>query len=207
MLPDHWLWYPFETDPFFSFHHVNAWEEGEELVMDLNAYDDASIVEHYYLRELEKPDVALPVGTLRRYRMNLRTKQISSTTVSDACIELPRIDYNRYNTKGDYQYTYGISLHPEHPVGIYNCLVKINSKTGASTYWYSEGCHPGEPCFIPSPGSKNDEDGVLLSIVLDTKKGNSFLMLLDAGKMQEIARATVPEPVVFGFHGEYFPLI
>jgi carotenoid cleavage dioxygenase-like enzyme len=195
----------FETDPFFSFHHINAWEEGDELVMDINAYDDASIVEHYYLRELEKPDVNLPIGTVRRFRMNLRTKRISSNLVSDACIELPRIDYDRYNTDGNYGFTYGISLHPEKRVGFYNSLVKINTKTGQSTYWHSDGCYPGEPCFIPSPGIKSDQEGVLLSIVLDTNNGNSFLMLLDAITMQEVARAVVPEPVVFGFHAEYFP--
>jgi carotenoid cleavage dioxygenase-like enzyme len=83
--------------------------------------------------------------------------------------------------------------------------VKINTQTGDSTYWHSEGCHPGEPFFIPSPDSKDDQDGILLSIVLDTLHGNSFLMLLDANTMQEIARATVPEPVVYGFHGEFFP--
>ena len=41
--------------------------------------------------------------------------------------------------------------------------------------------------------------------MLDTNNGNSFLMLLDALTMQEVARAVVPEPVVFGFHAEYFP--
>ena len=86
----------------------------------------------------------------------------------------------------------------------YNSLVKINTQNGDATYWHSEGCHPGEPCFIPSPDSKDDQDGILLSIVLDTLHGNSFLMLLDASTMQEIARATVPEPVVFGFHGKFF---
>jgi carotenoid cleavage dioxygenase-like enzyme len=45
---------------------------------------------------------------------------------------------------------------------------------------------------------------VLLSIVLDAKKKNSFLLLLDAGSMTEIARAAVPEAIVYGFHAEFF---
>jgi carotenoid cleavage dioxygenase-like enzyme len=194
----------FETDPFFSFHHVNAWEEGDELVMDLNAYDDASIVEKYYLKELEKPGNQLPFGKLKRYRLNLRSRKHSYITVSDACIELPRIDYQRYNTNGDYGFTYGVSLHPFHAVGFYNSIVKINTKTGDNTYWSEEGCFPGEPVFAARPGSRNDEEGVLLSIVLDSKKRNSFLLVLDAGTMNEIARATVPEAIVYGFHAEFF---
>lgn len=194
----------FITEAFFSFHHVNAWEEGEELIMDINAYDDASIIQKYYLKELEKEDAELPTGTLRRYRFNLRTKKYNAETVSTACIELPRIDYNRYNTNGNYNFTYGVSVHPLHPTGFYNSIVKINSKTGDAYYWREEGCYPGEPFFQPSPKSKTDEDGVLISIVLDAAKQNSFLLFLDAVTMQEIARAVLPEPVVYGFHGEFF---
>lgn len=194
----------FETDPFFSFHHVNAWEEGDELVMDLNAYDDASIVEKYYLKELEKPGSRLPFGTLRRYRMNLRTKKIAHHTISEACIELPRIDYERFNTDGNYGHTYGVSIHPSKREGFYNSIVSINTKNGDTLYWNEEGCYPGEPCFVPRPGSKTDNDGVLLSIVLDAKKKNSFLLLLDAANLTEIARATVPEAIVYGFHAEFF---
>ncbi|MBK9489400.1 MAG: carotenoid oxygenase family protein [Haliscomenobacter sp.] len=53
-------------------------------------------------------------------------------------------------------------------------MVKINSKTGDSFYWHEEGCYPGEPFFQPSPQSKNDEDGILISIVLDAEKQHSF---------------------------------
>lgn len=194
----------FTTEAFFSFHHVNAWEEGEELIMDINAYDDASIINQYYLKELEKQDAIFPKGTLRRYRFNLRTKKYNAETVSNACIELPRIDYNRYNTNGDYNFTYGVSVHPSQPQGFYNSIVKINSKTGDAFYWHEEGCYPGEPFFQPSPQSKNDEDGILISIVLDAEQQNSFLLMLDAITMQEIARAVLPEPVVYGFHGEFF---
>jgi beta,beta-carotene 9',10'-dioxygenase len=195
----------FHTDPFFCFHHINAWEQGDELIMDLNAYDDASIIQKYYLHELENPDLELPFGTVRRFKMNLKHKKISSEIISDACIELPRIDYNRYNTLSEYRFTYGVSLHPERPKGFYNSLVKINTQNGHAYYWHEDDCYPGEPFFQPSPDSKNDEDGILISIVLNAAKATSFLLILDAMNMQEIARAFLPEPIVYGFHGEFFP--
>jgi carotenoid cleavage dioxygenase-like enzyme len=194
----------YRSDAFFLFHHVNAWEEGEELVMDINAYDDASIISSYYLRELEKPDLRLPKGTLRRYRLNLGSGRVSENLLSDACIELPRIDYHRYNMNSAYRYVYGVSVHPNHPVGFYNSLVKIDTHTGENHYWYRNGCYPGEPCFVPSPESRSDEDGVLLSIVLDATANQSFLLVLDAATLDELARATVPQPIVYGFHGDYF---
>jgi len=193
----------FETDPFFSFHHVNAWEEGEEIVMDMNEYPDADIINHYYLAEMQKPGYTIPFGKLARYRLDLRKKKHTKEIVSPACIELPRIDYGQFNMQPGYGHTYGVSLHPDHLTGFYNSLVKINADNGDSDYWYEDGCYPGEPCVITPPSGAN-QSSLLLSVVLDVKNANSFLLILDSTTMQEIARATVPEPIVYGFHGEYF---
>lgn len=193
-----------KTDPFFSFHHINAWEEGSEIVFDLNAYDDASIVQKYYLRELENVNVRLPFGTVRRFRVNPDTKKVKSELLSDACIELPRIDYARYNTDPNYRFVYGVSLHPEKTTGFYNSLVKIDVHSGKAAYWHEADCYPGEPFFVSSPDSRNDEEGVLISVVLNSAKETSFLLILDAGSMQEMARAELPEPILYGFHGEFF---
>ena len=48
------------------------------------------------------------------------------------------------------------------------------------------------------------DDGVVLSVVLDAAQGRSFLLVLDAASLGEIARAYVPHPILFGYHGEYF---
>jgi beta,beta-carotene 9',10'-dioxygenase len=195
----------FETEAFFCFHHINAWEEGDEIVMDIDAYDDADIINKYYLKELERQDLRLPEGKLRRYRLDLTTKKVKEiVTVSDACIELPRIDYDRFNMKGNYRFAYGVGLHPMHKIGFYNSIVKIDTKSGDASYWHQDDCYPGEPYFISSPGSKHDAEGVLLSVVLDAANERSFLLVLDANSLDEIARATVPEPIVYGFHGEFF---
>jgi beta,beta-carotene 9',10'-dioxygenase len=194
----------FKTEPFFCFHHVNAWEEKDAIIMDLNAYEDASIIQHYYLNKLQNETNQLPAGIIKRFVLNLSTRKYETINISDACIELPRIDYARYNTENNYRYTYGVSLHPENLKGFYNSIVKINVQKGDATYWREDDCYPGEPFFAPKPGSKNDDDGVLISIVLDAKNENSFLLFLNASSMQEIARATLPEPVVYGFHADYF---
>ncbi len=44
---------------------------------------------------------------------------------------------------------------------------------------------------------------LLLSVVLDGKKGTSFLLVLDAPSFREIARAEVPHHIPFSFHGMY----
>ena len=54
------------------------------------------------------------------------------------------------------------------------------------------------------PGRDGEDDGVVLSVVLDTNAGRSFLLVLDAGSFEEIARAEAPHHIPFGFHGQYF---
>jgi carotenoid cleavage dioxygenase-like enzyme len=45
---------------------------------------------------------------------------------------------------------------------------------------------------------------VALSVVLDTRSGLSFLLVLDAESWTELARAEVPQHVPLGFHGQFF---
>jgi beta,beta-carotene 9',10'-dioxygenase len=59
--------------------------------------------------------------------------------------------------------------------------------------------------FVARPDSfQEEDDGVVLSVVLDSNKGNSFLLVLDAKSFEEIARAEVPHHIPFGFHGQYY---
>lgn len=193
----------YESDPFFAFHHVNAFERDGEVVVDLVGYDDASIIQHYYLNRLTDSQVKLPHGTLRRYHVQPGKKRVTWEKLTHDCIELPRTDYDRYNLRGDYRSVYGIGLRGDQPTGFYNQLVKLDTQGGATLTWHTEGCYPGEPVFAARPGGTADDDGVLLSVVLDTTAGNSFLLVLDARTLQEVARATLPQAVMFGFHGHF----
>jgi beta,beta-carotene 9',10'-dioxygenase len=72
-----------------------------------------------------------------------------------------------------------------------------------SLTWSEQGCFPGEPVFVAAPDADGEDEGVLLSIVLDGHKGNSFLLVLDARSLDELARAEVPHHIPFGFHGQF----
>lgn len=61
-----------------------------------------------------------------------------------------------------------------------------------------------EATFLPRPESNIEDDGVLLSIVM-SHKGMSFLLVLDASNMQELARAELPYAVPYRFHGGFLP--
>jgi beta,beta-carotene 9',10'-dioxygenase len=41
-----------ETDAAFAFHHVSAYETGDELIVNLVAYPNAEIIDEFYLAKL-----------------------------------------------------------------------------------------------------------------------------------------------------------
>ncbi|MDX1614118.1 MAG: carotenoid oxygenase family protein [Candidatus Promineifilaceae bacterium] len=194
----------FEADPFFAFHHVNAFERDGELVVDLVAYPDADIIQAFYLNRLADRDLQLPFGEMRRFRLDLAGGRVRSETLADVCVELPVFDYRHYNTRADYRYVYAVSVDPARPYGFYNQLVKVDVSGGPTRTWAVAGGYPGEPVFVPRPQRQAEDDGVLLSVVLDAAAGHSFLLVLDAASLEEIGRAVIPEPVLFGYHGAYY---
>jgi carotenoid cleavage dioxygenase-like enzyme len=88
--------------------------------------------------------------------------------------------------------------------GFYDQLVKVDLRSGASTTWWAPGCYPGEGVFVGRPGRVAEDDGVVLSVVLDAARGTSFLLVLDAATLAEIARAELPHPVLLGYHGQFY---
>ena len=188
---------PFEADARFGFHHVNSFEDGDEVVVDICTFADAGIVEDLYMERLRagKP-VAEP--SLERFRISPGAAAVTSERLVDEPIELPRINYGRCNER-PYRYTWGVGSDG----GWLDRIVKADVVEGRSTTWAEPGCFPGEPVFVAAPEGTEEDEGVLLSIVLDGEKGNSFLLVLDAGSMDELARAEVPHHIPFGFHGQF----
>jgi beta,beta-carotene 9',10'-dioxygenase len=124
---------------------------------------------------------------------------VSSEQLADTDLELPRIDYRRRNGR-PYRYVYGAALNGSWLAKI----VKVDIERGETSAWSADGCWPGEPVFVPEPDSEDEDAGVLLSIVLDGARERSFLLVLDAATLEEIARAEVPHAVPFSFHGQFF---
>lgn len=191
--------------PFFSFHHVNAFDDGEDrVVVDLCAYDDSSIVRSLFLDRLRSGTTGeVPDAHLTRCTVDLARGEVTIERRSETPLELPRIDYGRVNGQ-PYRWVYGAARGAgAQPGDFIDQLVKIDAGDGAATIWREPGCYPGEPVFVGAPGRTAEDDGVCLSVVLDGAAGTSFLLVLDAGSFEELARAEVPHHIPFGFHGQF----
>ncbi len=189
---------PLTTDPFFSFHHVNAYEQDDDVVIDMSAYADAGLIDDLYLDRLRSGG-GIARSELRRVRVRPGDGSISSERLLDTDLELPRINYGRCSER-PYRYVWGVGVGES---GWFERIVRADLESRSSTEWVESGCSPGEPVFIARPGGEAEDDGVLLSVVLDAETARSFLLVLDARDLGELARAEAPHHIPFGFHGQF----
>jgi beta,beta-carotene 9',10'-dioxygenase len=191
------------ADAAFAFHHVNAFEEAGDIAIDVITYDDAQIIDQLYLARLRAGVPVNATGRLMRYRLPLGSAAaISSAELAGEMLELPRIDYARCAGR-PYRYVWGAGR--SQGGDFLDSIVRIDLADGGTRTWYAEGCFPGEPVFVARPDAEQEGEGVLLSVVLDARRGASFLLVLDAQSLTEIARAECPHHIPFSFHGNYFP--
>jgi carotenoid cleavage dioxygenase-like enzyme len=190
-------------DPFFAFHHINAFESGDTIALDIASYENSSIIQALYLDALRKDtsEGTIPPSYPTRYMLNVKTKTVTAKRLSDAIIELPVMNYEHYQMK-PYKYIYGIQAKERGD--FWNALAKVDVVSGKIIFWAEPGTYAGEPVFVQAPGASDEDDGVILSVVLNTQENNSFLVILDAKTFQEIGRAVVPHHIPFGFHGNFY---
>jgi beta,beta-carotene 9',10'-dioxygenase len=188
----------FRSEPCFAFHHVNAYEDGDEVVVDLCASGDAGVIEDLYLDRLR---AGKPVASaeLTRFRLRLSDRAVTRERLADGDIELPRINYGRCNER-PHHYVWGVGNGAS---GWFERIVKVDIAERATLSWSEPGCYPGEPVFVARPQAEDEDDGVLLSVVLDAGAGTSFMLVLDARDLSELARAQAPHHIPFGFHGQF----
>lgn len=191
------------ADATFAFHHVNAFADGDRLAVDVITYPDATIIDQLYLARLRSSAPITATGTLTRFHVPLAGEApVTRRILADAQLELPRINYEAHAGK-PYRYVWGTGVQTKGD--FLDSIVKVDTDTGAVATWHAAGLYPGEPVFVPSPSTGAEDDGVLLSVVLDIDKDRSFLLVLDAASLNELARAAAPHAIPFHFHGNFFP--
>ncbi|KAI9766897.1 MAG: hypothetical protein M1840_006194 [Geoglossum simile] len=103
----------------------------------------------------------------------------------DESVELPTIN-PKFITRA-HRYIYGVADRGFST--FVDGLHKYDTETRTALTWEFHGQNPGEPIFVPDPRGKEEDDGVLLSVVLDGHTGRSYLLVLNAKDMLEVGRA------------------
>lgn len=197
--------------PFFAFHHVNAYEEGDNIILDMVVYPNANIIldvaqyeniDEPLNQNLDKKD---DESHLIRYTISMPQERIDSSPLLNSKVEFPRIndEYIAY----PHRYVYAVNPSPVHTAQDLRPLYKIDTLTREKLLWQAPGLQPGEPVFISKPHAKEEDEGVIVSLVLDIRNPNSqqaFLLILDGKSFKELARLYTPQPIPVGLHGQFF---
>lgn len=75
--------------------------------------------------------------------------------------------------------------------------------------WHQDFCYPSEAVFIPRPAigpedEVGEDEGVLISVVLNSARATSFLLVLDASNLSVLATADLERLIPLSFsHGSY----
>lgn len=195
----------FEAKPCYLYHTINAWEEGEWIVLDAC--------------RVKRPEPGREgVGPLERmlaylrldaqyyrWRFNLRTGEMQEGPLDDANTEFPTL--NTLHMGLPSRYAYNVHISSESTLS-FDGLVKYDTTTGASkTHWFGNGRFGSEAPFAPRPHAIDEDDGYLLSFIYDERENMSELLILNAKEITDepLARVRIPQRVPVGFHACWVP--
>jgi len=185
----------FEVEPCYVFHPLNAYDDGDSVVLD--------IVRHPRMFDLKPTEPGEGGSTLDRWTVDLSAGKVIEERLDDRGQEFPRVDERLTGRRHRYGYTVATT---DDGVSAGNELLKHDLRTGsARSRSFGAGREPGEFVFVPSGPDAGEDDGVLIGFVFDKATQRSDLTLLDAGTLETVAAVHLPDRVPHGFHGNWVP--
>ncbi len=196
----------FEFEPGYVLHMVNAWEEGDWIVMDGCFQPDPTI------RRLPEEG---PLGSmlaylryrghLHRWRMNLVTGECSEQQLDDLNVEFCLPDTQLYGVRSRYSYHQLIPTDVQ--TLVFEGLVKYDHEDGSrEVYHYPAGWYGSEAPFAKRPGAGEDR-GYVVTLATSMADYASEAWVFDAERITAgpIARVRLPGRVASGFHAAWVP--
>jgi carotenoid cleavage dioxygenase len=184
----------FDIEPCYVFHPLNAYDNGDEVVLD--------VVRHprMFATQLLGPDEGAP--TLNRWTLDIPAGKLREERFDDRGQEFPRVDERRVGRRHRFGYAVGVA-GPELAGGLF----KHDLDRATTEVRPSADLHAGEAVFVPRSADAAEDDGWVMSIIYDARRDASDLVVLNAQDFTGEPQAVVhlPQRVPFGFHGNWVP--
>ncbi|XP_076879788.1 beta,beta-carotene 15,15'-dioxygenase [Brachyhypopomus gauderio] len=220
----------YHTGAMVVYHHINAFEEDGHVVFDVITYNDNSLYDMFYLDKLKQQPTSAtssnPIKpTYKRFVLPLtdmdaetgtdlvtlnyttasavkqKDKLLCQPEVLSEGVEVPSINYNYSGQKHRYVYLTVVGMS-----SLATKITKLDVQTKEQVEWTSENCAFTEPVFVPRPGAREEDDGVVLTSVINGSPGQSdFLLVLDGKSFKEMARVYVNAELHVDMHGIFIP--
>lgn len=196
----------FEGEACYIYHPLNAWEDGDEIVMDVCRVPDP-VREHQgesgLQRMLRVLSGSMSTAHLHRYRFNLKTGQTREEKLDDQRSEFPSINLRHMGRFS--RYAWNVTL-PDSDTLCFDGLVKYDTLTGRKQEMrWGEGRFGSESPFAPRDHARSEDDGYVVSFVHDNNTGRSECVVLEAQDITAppVCRILLPRRVPAGFHATW----
>lgn len=196
----------FEADPTYVLHFANAYEDGDEIVIDgfhqgcpepADPRGEGVYQRMFRFLALERMETRL-----HRWRLNLVTGQVKEERLSERFTEFGMINPNLGGRP--YRYTYAATQRPGW--FLFDGIVKHDLHTGSEErYALPEGVYGSETAMAPRPGATAEDDGYLVTLTTDVNADRSECLVFDAARLTDgpIARVRLPERISSGTHSTW----
>ena len=196
-----------EAAPTYVLHFANAYEDGDEIVLDGFFQSDPA----------PRPDPADGVwgplkkmvdmnamGTrLHRWRFDLRTGRTREESLGEPGVEFPTI-HGRF---GGRPYRYTVCATGKPGWFLFDGLIRYDLHTGATQrFRFPDGVYGSEAPVAPRAGGAED-DGWVVTFISDVRRDVSECWVFDAAHVDDgpIARVALPERISSGTHACWAP--
>jgi carotenoid cleavage dioxygenase len=192
----------FEAAPTYVLHWLNAYEDGDEIVLDgyfqenptPRPLEDAPEGHGHLMAYLDEHSFR---PKLHRWRFNLTTGETTERHLDERILEFGM--FNQAYAGRPYRYAYSTTAKPGW--FLFNGFVKHDLETGMSWSLPLEpGRYASEAPFAPRVGAVDEDDGYLVSFIIDENRGTSECLVVDAKTMQPTCRIALPHKISSGTH-------
>jgi len=184
-------------DPRFVFHLANAHERGDDLLVDFVQYPNADVMTALSGDD-DRPKIAPP--QLQRAVVDpVRGVLHSDEVLWSASCDFPILPSERVGHRTSTMWLVAGTKRSEA-----RGIARLDPETGQTDVWDpGPGFAPSEALFVPAPGAEREDQGWLLSLVLDGWRGESFFGVFDASSPSAgpLARIWMGQALPITFHG------
>ena len=203
--PDSIRW--FEADPTYVLHWTNAYEEGDEIILDGYFQEHPEPANHPaappgYERMMAYLDQELLGARLHRWRFNMKTGETREQRLDDRTLEFGVINQEY----GGRPYRYVYSAIPKPGWFLFDGLCKHDVDSGRSwSMSFGEERYGSEAGFAPRVDAQGEDDGYLVSFVTDLIEDRSECVIVDATDIESgpVARIILPGRISSGTHATW----
>ena len=187
----------------FVFHHLNAWEEGDTVVLDSIFYPDfPSIGPDDDFRRVDFDTI--PEGRLKRCRLDLTAGSVSAEVLSSRTCEFAMVNPARVGLPASQAWM--AVAEREQGNDPLQAVLRRDLISGDQRVWSAAPRgFVSEPVMVPRPGASAEDEGWVLCVVWNGARRSSDLVILDARSLEELAVLELPLAIPHGLHGSFVP--